>query len=241
MLSTIRSYKLRLAILFVAAVLTLSCRTATVIQSYEVAPTSVPETKVVARPTFAPTFTQVPESAFIQSVQAATPVPIQQVFIAPTAALPSPTAKTLPTQPPVTRAPVRAPTKTRTPTQIPATPTPSYLYHVNFSWCGPNWQTFVEGTVSQDSQPKNGLLVRISMGPDGLPGPGNDYRTGTDPAKPGGYTQIIDANAPHEGTWYLWVVDPQTKNRVSDIAIVKTDPKHVEEKSCQSATVNFSN
>lgn len=69
----------------------------------------------------------------------------------------------------------------------------------------------------------------------------NDYRTGTDSTKPGGYTQIIDAYAPHEGLWYVWVVDPQTQKRVSEITTVKTDPKHVEEKSCQSATVNFSN
>jgi hypothetical protein len=108
-------------------------------------------------------------------------------------------------------------------------------------WCGPNWQTFVEGIVTRDEFPQDGLLVRILLYPEGSPAPAEDYRTGTDPAKPGGYTQIIDANAPHGGLWYVWIIDPQTHKRISDIATVKTDPKHVEEISCQSATVNFSN
>ena len=92
-----------------------------------------------------------------------------------------------------------------------------------------------------DGVPQNGLLVRISLDPDGSPAPANDYLTGMDLTKPGGYTQIIDANAPHGGLWYLWVVDAKTLQRISKIATVKTDSKRVEETSCQSATVNFSN
>jgi hypothetical protein len=95
--------------------------------------------------------------------------------------------------------------------------------------------------VLLDGIPQNGLLVRISLNPDGSPAPANDYVTGTDPTKPGGYTQIIDVNAPHGGLWYLWVLDPQTHQRVSANAIVKADPKRVEETSCQSAAENFSN
>jgi hypothetical protein len=88
------------------------------------------------------------------------------------------------------------------------------------------------------------LLVRISQGPDGQPDPNDDYRTGTDPRRKGYYYHNIDANAPHDGTWYLWVIDPTTQQRISDIAIVKTDKERVEDSgnsagSCQSATVNF--
>lgn len=91
---------------------------------------------------------------------------------------------------------------------------------------------------------KNDLLVRISQGPDGQPDPNDDYRTGFDPKRKGYYYQNIDSNAPHDGTWYLWVIDPTTMQRISEIAIVKTDKERVEDSgnssgSCQSATVNF--
>ncbi len=170
------------------------------------------------------------------------PFPTQRL-VAPTAG-PTPTWIPFPDELPATRAPARAPVrasaKTATPTKISATPTPHFEYQVSLSWCGPNWQTFVEGTVTQGGVAKDGLLVRISLDPDGSP-TWSDYKTGTDPTKPGGYTQIIDANAPHDGLWRLWVVDPKTNQRISEIANVKTDPKRVEETSCQSATVNFSN
>lgn len=140
----------------------------------------------------------------------------------------------------------RAPTVPPPPTQIPPTPTPEFYYKVSFSYCGPNGQTFVEGIVYENGTPKNGLLVRISQGPDGLPDPNNDDKTGSHLGRPGYYFQNIDANRPHGGTWYLWVIDPETKRRISMIAVVKTDPKRVDDTdksagSCQSATVDFSN
>ncbi|MBI5034044.1 MAG: hypothetical protein HZB51_26275 [Chloroflexi bacterium] len=183
------------------------------------------------------------------SIPSALPIPVTGVTPSPqpmaiAVAVPSPTSEptlvlAIPT-PGITRAPVvRAPIKTSTPIKVLPTPTPSFPYHVNFSWCGPNWLTFIEGTVTQDGIQRNGLRVRVSQGPDGLAA-WNDYVTGTDSTKPGGYTHIIDANAPHGGTWYLWLIDPQTNQRVSDIATVKTDPKRQDETSCQSANVNFS-
>jgi hypothetical protein len=121
----------------------------------------------------------------------------------------------------------------------------TYPYRIKDSRCGPNVRTFIEGIVYEGSVGKNDLLVRISQGPDGLPDPNDDYRTGTDTKKPKGYYfQNINIGAPHGGTWYLWVIDPATGQRISEIAIVKTDSERVEDSgnssgSCQSATVNF--
>jgi hypothetical protein len=117
---------------------------------------------------------------------------------------------------------------------------------VSESRCGPNVQTYIEGYVYENGAAKNGVLVRISQGPDGQPDPNDDYRTGTDSAKPGYYIQNIDVHAPRGGLWYVWVVDLTNLQRISTIATVKTDAQRVEDTetssgSCQSATVNFSN
>ncbi|MBI5652051.1 MAG: hypothetical protein HZC40_16665 [Chloroflexi bacterium] len=179
------------------------------------------------------------EHVIASTTQVAGPIPAERTPLAPTAIATPTWMPILQDLPPATRAPVRAPAKTATPTKILATLTPRFQYQVSFSWCGPNWLTFIEGTVTQGGQAKDGLLIRIALDPDGS-ALVSDYKTGTDPTKPGGYTQIIDANAPHGGLWYLWIVDPQTHKRISAIATVKTDPKRIEETSCQSANINFS-
>lgn len=130
-------------------------------------------------------------------------------------------------------------------TPVPQPTTPQFLYRIQESRCGPNVRTYIEGTVYEGSVGKNDVLVRISQGPDGGPDPNDDYRTGTDPRRKGYYYHNIDANAPHDGTWYIWVLDKDTLQRISEIAIVKTDATRVEDSgssagSCQSATVNFS-
>jgi len=151
--------------------------------------------------------------------------------------------------PPPTRAPTRRPAAPRAtappqPTAVPPSPTSQFAYKIQESRCGPNVRTYIEGYVYEGSAAKNDVLVRISQGPDGQPDPNDDFRTGSDPRK-GYYFQNIDVNAPHEGTWYLWVMDPTTMQRISEIAIVKTDAQRVEDSensagSCQSATVIFS-
>ena len=221
----------------------LSCRTINVVQSFT-ADSQLENAS--ARATLTPTIPSTLPIAITGATLSPEPVAMAAGIATPTPqsdlVFVAPTQNAIPTigVRPTTRAPiVRAPIKTSTPTRIPATPAPSFAFHVDFSWCGPNWLTFVEGTVSQDGIPRDGLRVRVSLGPDGLPA-WNDYVTGTDSTKPGGYTQIIDANSPHEGVWYLWLVDPQTSQRISDIAVVKTDAKRQNETSCQSATVNFS-
>lgn len=127
-----------------------------------------------------------------------------------------------------------------------AAPKREFEFAISTSWCGPNrGGTFIEGTVYRDGERVDGLLVRLSVNPGGDPIV-NDYRTGTDSTKPGGYTQIIGARGPRGGLWYIWLLDPQTKQRISDIATVKTDPTYVEDTdqtsgSCQSAVVDFAN
>lgn len=165
---------------------------------------------------------------------------------------PAPATAAAPAAAPRTQAPTRVPTRAATPrpTSLPAktlpppSPTSPYIYKIQESRCGPNVRTYIEGYVYEGYTPKNGVLIRISQGPDGQPDPNDDYLTGSDPRK-GYFFQNIDANAPHGGTWYLWVMDPNTKQRISDIEIVKTDPQRIEDTennpgSCQSATVTFS-
>ncbi len=144
-----------------------------------------------------------------------------------------------PTRRPVPQATARPPN-----TPVPPTPTSPYLYKIQESRCGPNVRTYIEGFVYENNVPKNGVIVRISQGPDGQPDPNDDFLTGSDPRK-GYYFHNIDANAPHGGTWYLWVMDANAQQRLSEIAIVKTDPERVEDTenssgSCQSAKVIFS-
>ena len=259
----------QLALLVVMLLTVLACRTSELVQRYTATQTTRVQSDAANAPaevrsfalTTSPTETMrksvtmqsTRTAVLVQTLPSTTPTNMsppqstptgEPTLIAPTLIPPTRTLTRLPTvvptRPPVARAPISVPTKVPAAPKVLPTPTPSLEYHVKFSWCGPNWQTFIEGTVSQNQIPKSGLLVRIAINPDGTP-VWDDYKTGTDPTKPGGYTQIIDANAPHDGLWYLWVVDPQTKQRISDIATVKTDPKRVEETSCQSATVDFGN
>ncbi len=141
----------------------------------------------------------------------------------------------------VTPVPTNTVVKSATPT---ATPTREFPYMVGSSWCGPNVRTFIEGIVFENGEEKDGIIVRISMSPGGDPAPNDDYITGTDPTKPGYYFHNIDVNRPHGGLWYIFLLDPDTKRRISDIATVKTDSIRVEDNdksagSCQSAEVNF--
>ena len=160
--------------------------------------------------------------------------------------LPQPTDIPGPTDTPESAQPTAAPLPTKTPTlspTIPPTPTREFRFAISNAYCGPNYQTFVVGTVTQGGNTVNGLLVRISTNMGGDPA-WNDYVTGTDKTKPGQYTQIIAAHRPLAGLWYLWLVDPTTKNRISDIATIKTDGTRVPDSntspgSCQSATINF--
>lgn len=213
---------------------TLACRTAELVAQARPTPTNT-------RPRPTRTLTRAPR----------TPVVIEAQVVPSTNTPAPPEPPTQPSQPnpPAPRAPTRPqpPRATAQPTNTQPAPTPTsqFPFSVQESRCGPNVRTYIEGFVYENGSPKNDVLVRISQGPDGQPDPNDDYRTGTDPRK-GYYFQNIDANNPHSGTWYVWVIDPNTMARISAIAIVKTDPQRVEDSenssgSCQSATVNFSN
>lgn len=159
---------------------------------------------------------------------------------------PLPTEETVenPTSIPTRRLAPAQPTQRPPDTSVPPPTIQQFAYRVRDSRCGPNVRTYIEGYVYEGSTGKDGMIVRISQGPDGQPDPNEDYRTGTDPKRKGYYYHNIDAGAPHGGTWYLWVMDPTNMQRISEIAIVKTDPQRVEDNgnsagSCQSATVNF--
>jgi hypothetical protein len=203
-----------------------------------------------------PTKTHTPAQALVGAkvgtelpteTQAPTETAAPTETVAPTETT-APTETAAPTEPPRLTAPAQPaarpiPTETQAPTETPE-PTRAFLLLVSNAWCGPNWQTYVEGTVTEGGSPVDGLRVRISQNYDGGPA-WQDYVTGTDPTKPGGYTQVIGANRPVGGLWYVWVVDPKTNKRISDIATVKTDPQRIEDTdtspgSCQSATVDFS-
>jgi hypothetical protein len=191
--------------------------------------------------------TPTPEAvvAEVTATETATEEVTQTPFIVVITATPLPATNTpvaSATRPPApTRIPPTA-TRVMSPTPAP-TPTSAYYYRVSFSYCGPNFQTYVFGTVRDNSMVKDGVRVRLS---DGYGGPAmvNDYVTGTDRTKPGGYTQFINVNAPHGGLWYVWIVD-DTGQQISDIATVKTDAQRIEDTatsagSCQSAQVDFS-
>jgi hypothetical protein len=227
----------RLALLLCLFVLALACRTADLIA--QARPTAVNTRPRVANTTPRATRTEiVVEAQVIPSTPTDEPPPVQQPQQpAPTNA---PRATTRPTNPPAPRATVRPPDTVPAPTA-----TSQFLYQVQESRCGPNVRTYIEGYVYDNSVPKNDVLVRISQGPDGQPDPNDDFRTGSDPRK-GYYFHNSAVNAPHQGTWYIWVLDPTTQQRISAIAIVKTDAERVEDTensagSCQSATVTFSN
>lgn len=208
----------RLALLGLMLLTGLACRTSELVQRHM----ATPEVRVKSGVVSVPTETirsSAPTSSTLAAGLVQTPLSSTPTSVPPTQSAPTSAPTLVLTYPPVARALAGVPTKTLAPAKIAPKPTPSFEYHVKFAWCGPNWQTFVEGTVSQNQVPKNGLGVRIALDPDGTPA-WNDYKSGTDPTKPGGYTQIIDANAPHIGLWYLWVVDPQTNQRISDIATV---------------------
>jgi hypothetical protein len=231
--------KRRLALLFTLVCLTLACRTMDTIAQLNPTPTVAQE--AARKPTRVPTKRPKTQS----STTRVTPTAIVAVTDEP----PPPTiavAEAATEAPPPTRVPPR-PTERPPDTEVPSTPTPQWAYLIQESRCGPNVRTYIEGFVYENGIGKNDVLVRISQGPDGQPDPNPDFHTGDDKSKSAGYYyQNIDANAPHSGTWYLWVIDPANMQRISEISIVKTDPQRVEDSgnsagSCQSATVNFSN
>jgi len=225
---------------------TLACRTIETIAQLRATPAAAARPRVTRAPTREPTQVNIAEvgnpEASPTEIVAITDVPAAPAANAPA----QPTSKPANTPKPIppTRKPVVQPTARPTNTAPPASPTSQYKYRIQESRCGPNVRTYIEGYVYENNVAKNDVLVRISQGPDGQPDPNDDYRTGADPRK-GYFFHNINAGAPHGGLWYVWVLDPATMQRISEIAIVKTDPERVEDSenssgSCQSAVIKFS-
>lgn len=222
-------------LLLSAAVLTftLACRTADTIAQLRASPAATR-----ARATRAAT--RVPTRVSKQPTTIGEELPTEITAVTD---LPPTPSNPQPRQPPTQASKSAAPTR-KPPAPPPSSPVSRFKYLIQESRCSPNVRTFIEGFVYENNVPKNDVLVRISQGPDGQPDPNDDYRTGTDPRK-GYFFQNIDSNAPRAGTWYLWVIDPGTQQRISEIAIVKTDAQRVEDNenssgSCQSAQLKFS-
>ena len=231
----------RLALIFGIIIFALACRTAETIAELRPQPTNT-RPRATRAATRRPT--HVANEGSNPAISPTSIVAITDVPPPPTDAPAQPTtARPQPTRVPTKRPAAPQPTKPPPNTAPPPPTVQQYPYRIKESRCGPNVRTFIEGYVYEGSVGKNGLLVRISQGPDGQPDPNDDYRTGTDPKK-GYYFQNINIGAPHGGTWYVWVIDPANMQRISEIAIVKTDAQRVEDNgnsagSCQSATVNF--
>lgn len=224
----------RFLLLFAVFIFALACRTTELVAQVRPTPTNTRPRPTSTRPR--PTRTEVVVQAEVvpSTNTPGAPKPTSQPQAHPTNTVRA-------ANPPAVHPPTARPTNTPAP---PPTANP-FPYQVQESRCGPNVRTYIEGYVYDNGSPKNDVLVRISQGPDGGPDPNDDYKTGSDPKK-GYFFQNIDVNAPHEGTWYLWVIDPTTQQRISAIAIVKTDGTRVEDNgnsagSCQSATITFSN
>lgn len=228
---------MRFGLLFALFIFALACRTTELIAQARPTPTNTRPRATSTRPRATRTQAVV-QAEVVASTN--TPAPANPTQPNPQAAHPTNTVRPV-SNPPAPHPATPRPTNTPQP---PPTANP-YPYQVQESRCGPNVRTYIEGYVYDNGTPKNDVLVRISQGPDGGPDPNDDFKTGSDPRK-GYFFQNIDVNAPHGGTWYLWVIDPATQQRISAIAIVKTDAQRVEDNgnsagSCQSATIKFSN
>lgn len=240
---------MRLALLAALVILTLACRTAETLANLRSQPSSSSRTtqRLPTRIAQSQSGDETPTA-----IVAVTDVPFLQPTQEPFQEQPPPQIEQPPFQEPPTSEPPppqqqpQQPQPTERPPDTPVPPTvQQFQFKIQNSRCGPNVLTYIEGTVYEGNQGKNDVLVRISQGPDGGPDPNEDYRTGTDAQRRGYYYHNIDANAPHDGTWYVWVMDMASLQRISEIAIVKTDATRVEDSassagSCQSATVNFS-
>lgn len=172
------------------------------------APTPTPTPTRTLKPTFTPIPTASPTpTATDTPIATDTPTPTETPTNTP---IPTPT----PTSPPPATATPKPPAAT--PSAPTSTPTPAYEYLTANVGCYHSGDTFIEGTVWEGGEAKDGVTVRLSAAPDG-PGAA-DYVTGTDPGRPGYY--VHPRTKGETGTYYVWVVDDSGK-RISDIGMIQ--------------------
>ncbi|MBI5651450.1 MAG: hypothetical protein HZC40_13560 [Chloroflexi bacterium] len=200
----------------------LSCRTTTLFARAE--PTEPPP-----EPTTRPTFTRVPPTA-------------------PPTQAPPPTNPPPPTTRPPTARPTVRPAPTRVPpTPVPAAPAPTvdpypgFYYKPKPAVCVASGNTRIQGTVTDQGVPRNGVIVRVSYEQNGPPII-NDSVTGTDPRDhmhtdptlQGKYQLGIKEGEQFDGNWWVFIVD-SSGNALSPGVHVKTH----DGPGCNTATVDF--
>ena len=174
------------------------------------APTPTVTPSRALRPTFTATPTDTPTPVATDTpTPTSTPTPTDTPTNTP---ISTPT----PTSPPTATPTPKPPTATPTLSAPTATPTPTYYYKTANVGCYHSGDTFIEGTVYEGGEKKNGVTVRLSWAPDGPAAV--DYVSGTDPDKPGGY--LHPRSKGETGTYYVWVVDASGK-RISDIGMIQ--------------------
>jgi hypothetical protein len=165
-----------------------------------------------------------------------TPTPVPTDTLPPTV-LPSPT--TVPTRAPTKRPP---PTPTPAPTPIPQPTRCPEQYCIQSYKCEPNQDTFADGHVYENGQPRNGLKVRISIVAGGYPI--DEATSGDDPLNRkqdpnfAGYFRVAAAmGEARAGNWHVFIVDAQGK-RISQDGFFNTQD-NITGTSCQHAIFEF--
>lgn len=205
----------------------LSCRTSDVIAQAN--PTA---TRTVTRTVPRPTFTSVPPTAIPSDTPP--PLPPQPTT---TLVVPGPA----PTQRPTTRPPT--PSKSATPAPPPPTADPyaGYYYKPRNVKCVTAPNTRIEGTVTENGIPKNGVRVRVSDVTGGGPSI-DDFITGTDPSDfkhtcpecAGKYRLALYEGQQNAGNWWVFILD-NADNLLSPGVLITTQDGG----GCNSATVDF--
>lgn len=207
--------------------LALSCRTGDVVaQEFPTA------TRTVTRTAPRPTFTPVPPT----DVPTDTPPPLP-TQPSPTFVVPAPA----PTQRPTTRPPT--PSKSATPAPPPPTADPyaAYYYKPRNIKCVTASNTRIEGTVTENGIPKNGVRVRVSDREGGAPSI-DDFITGVDPADykhncpacAGKYRLALYEGQQNAGNWWVFIIDDGGNLLSPGILITTQDAG-----GCNTATVDF--
>lgn len=160
---------------------------------------------------------------------------------------PPPTARPTQTRRPPTARPI--PTRTFTPapppTGVPPTATPDpdagYAYRVGKITCIASTNTRIEGTITENGSPLNGVLVRVSGAPHG-PKAIDDATTGINPADykradptfAGKYRLGLYEGQRIAGNWFVFVVNAAGEPLSRDANAQTTS-----EASCNSVTIDF--
>jgi hypothetical protein len=207
----------------ITLLIVLGCRTADLIAQGGATPT-----RTAIRATVRPTFTTVPPTEPPTDVPPLTALPV------------------VPTRAPAPRiVPTRVPTPAKSATPAPPPPTPDpyagYYYKPVNKGCVTAPNTRIQGTVIENGQKKNGVLVRVSDREGGGPSI-DDFTTGVDPSDykhqdpslQGQYRLALYEGQKNAGNWWVFIID-SAGNLLSPGVLVTTQDIG----GCNTATVDF--